>query len=67
MAGRVAAIILAAGFSGRMVEFKPLLSLGGITVMERCVTLFREAGIDDVRVVTGHRGADHRAAQPIVA
>jgi molybdenum cofactor cytidylyltransferase len=56
--GHVAAIILAAGFSERMGEFKPLLPLGGETILERCVTLFREAGIDDVRVVTGHRGVE---------
>ena len=52
MAGNVVAIVLAAGFSERMGEFKPLLPLGGVTVLERCVALFRNAGIDDVRVVT---------------
>jgi molybdenum cofactor cytidylyltransferase len=56
--GHVAAIVLAAGFSERMGEFKPLLPLGGETILERCVALFREAGIDDVRVVTGHRGGE---------
>jgi molybdenum cofactor cytidylyltransferase len=56
--GHVAAFILAAGLSERMGEFKPLLPLGGETILERCVALFREAGIDDVRVVTGHRGAE---------
>jgi len=58
MAGNVVAIVLAAGFSERMGEFKPLLPLGGVTVLERCVALFRNAGIDDVRVVTGHRGVE---------
>jgi CTP:molybdopterin cytidylyltransferase MocA len=56
--GHVAAIILAAGLSERMGEFKPLLSLGGMTILERCVAIFREEGIGDVRVVTGHRGAE---------
>jgi molybdenum cofactor cytidylyltransferase len=56
--GHVAAIVLAAGFSERMGEFKPLLTLSGKTTVERCVALFRDAGIDDVRVVTGHRGAE---------
>ena len=51
----VAAIIPAAGFSERMGNFKPLLPLGGITILERCVKLFRESGIGDVRVVVGHR------------
>jgi CTP:molybdopterin cytidylyltransferase MocA len=58
MAGKVAAIILAAGYSERMGEFKPLLPLGGITILERTVTLFKGVGINDVRVVTGHRGAE---------
>lgn len=56
MAGNVAAIVLAAGLSERMGELKPLLHLGGVTILERTVTLFQGAGIDDVRVVTGHRG-----------
>jgi molybdenum cofactor cytidylyltransferase len=58
MAGNVAAIVLAAGFSERMGEFKPLLPLCKVSTLERCVTLFRDADIDDVRVVTGHRGAE---------
>jgi molybdenum cofactor cytidylyltransferase len=55
MEKRIAAIILAAGFSSRMGEFKPLLPLGDSTVLERVVTLFHDAGIRDVRVVVGHR------------
>lgn len=58
MAGNVTAIVLAAGFSERMGEFKPLLRLGEITILERTVTLFQDAGVDDVRVVTGYRGAE---------
>jgi CTP:molybdopterin cytidylyltransferase MocA/HD superfamily phosphohydrolase YqeK len=58
MTGNVAAIILAAGLSERMGEFKPLLPLGGVTIMERVVTLFQSAGIENIRVVIGHRGAE---------
>jgi putative nucleotidyltransferase with HDIG domain len=54
----IAAIILSAGYSSRMGEFKPLLTLGDATVLERDVSLFRDAGIEDVRVVIGHRAAD---------
>jgi len=64
MDGNVVAIVLAAGFSERMGEFKPLLPLGGVTILERCVTLFRDAGIGDVRVVTGHRGNE---LEPLLA
>src|SRR6185369_1259683 len=58
MSGNVAALVLAAGFSSRMGEFKPLLDLAGMTALERAVTLFRSAGVQDVRVVTGHRAAE---------
>lgn len=54
----VAALILSAGLSSRMGDFKPLLPLGGVPALERCVSLFRSAGIEDVRVVTGHRSRE---------
>jgi len=54
----IAAIILSAGYSSRMGEFKPLLPLGNATVLERDVSLFRDAGIEDVRVVIGHRAEE---------
>ncbi len=34
--------------------FKPLLPLGGVPVLERCVRMFRNAGVEDVVCVTGH-------------
>lgn len=54
----IAAIILAAGYSSRMGAFKPLLPFAGTTVLERSITLFRAAGIADIRVVIGHRADD---------
>lgn len=51
----IAVIILAAGFSSRMGEFKPLLKLGTYTAIEHAVRCFLQAGIRDVRVVVGHR------------
>ena len=56
--GRIAAIVLAAGYSSRMGEFKPLLPIGDTTILERVVTTFREADIRDIRVVIGHRSAE---------
>lgn len=56
--GRIAAIVLAAGYSSRMGEFKPLLPIGDTTVLERVVTTFRDADIRDIRVVIGHRSAE---------
>ncbi|CCO09208.1 nucleotidyltransferase family protein [Desulforamulus hydrothermalis] len=57
---KIAALILAAGFSSRMGTFKPLLQLGNITIIERVVTTFRCAGITDIKVVIGHRASEMR-------
>ena len=51
----LAAIVLAAGLSSRMVEFKPLLPLAGAMALERSIGLFRAASIAEVIVVLGHR------------
>ena len=56
------AIILAAGYSRRMRRFKPLLTLGKRTVLERVVSLYRSAGVTDIRVVTGFRSQTIRSA-----
>jgi len=54
----IAAIILSAGYSSRMGEFKPLLSFGDTTVLERVISLFHDGGVQDVRVVIGHRAPE---------
>ena len=64
MACRVTALILAAGLSSRMKRFKPLLPLGGMTALERIVRTYREAGVENVRVVVGHR---HEDLEPALA
>ncbi|MDR7865836.1 MAG: NTP transferase domain-containing protein [Sporomusaceae bacterium] len=60
-AGKLAAIILAAGCSSRAPGFKPLLPLGEATVIETAVGGLRRAGIGDIAVVVGHRAADLQA------
>jgi molybdenum cofactor cytidylyltransferase len=52
------AVILAAGFSSRMGGFKPLMQLGGQSLIERCAGLFRQAGILTVLIVTGYRSEE---------
>lgn len=54
MAEKLAAIILAAGFSSRMGSCKAMLPLGTSTVLEQVVELFHGCGISEVIVVTGH-------------
>ena len=56
------AIILAAGLSSRMGQFKPLMSLGDRTILERVLALCESSNIDDIVVVIGHRAADMRSA-----
>ena len=51
---RIAAIILAAGFSERMVDFKPLLKIGSKTALQKCLDLFASAAIEDILVISGH-------------
>jgi len=51
---RLAAVVLAAGLGSRMRALKPLLPLGRETALARVVRLFREAGVVDVIVITGH-------------
>lgn len=58
MAEGIAALITAAGYSSRMGDFKPLLKLGTFTAVERAVRCFRLAGVNDIRVVTGHRAPE---------
>lgn len=56
----VAAILLAAGRSRRMGAFKPLLPFGDKTVIEHCISTLREAEIDPIVVVLGHRADEVR-------
>ncbi len=55
MVHRLSAVILAAGLSSRMGELKTVLPLGTGTVLDRCLELFRDCGVEDLVVVTGHR------------
>jgi len=54
------AILLAAGKSQRMGEFKPLLPFGNQTVIESCIDYLQRGGVDKIVVVVGHRAADVR-------
>jgi molybdenum cofactor cytidylyltransferase len=49
------ALILAAGRSSRMGEFKPLMLLEGKTVLERLLNTYLKAGVSEALVVLGHR------------
>lgn len=52
----ITALILAAGYSSRMGDFKPLLKLGDRTAIEHTIRLFAHVPTGCVKVVTGYRG-----------
>ena len=54
------ALILAAGLSSRMKSFKPLLPLGGKSIIEHTISRFLEAGLqkDDILVVIGRKAEE---------
>ena len=48
-----AGLILAAGLSSRMGEFKPLMKIDRHNPLEILIRHFKKAGVDDIFVVTG--------------
>jgi molybdenum cofactor cytidylyltransferase len=50
----VSAIVLAAGSSTRMGTVKPLVRIGGETMLERTLSALRESRVDEIIVVLGH-------------
>ncbi len=49
-----AALIVAAGMSSRMGDFKPMLNIGSISIAQRVVATFQQAGVDKIVMVTGY-------------
>lgn len=52
---RCAAVIAAAGLSSRMRDFKPMLCLGDMTMIESVIGSLRQAGVEEIVVVTGYK------------
>lgn len=57
----ISAILLAAGESRRMGDFKQLLPFGSTTIIDCAITALVDAGVDELIVVVGHRAQDLRA------
>ena len=53
----VGALIVAAGMSSRMGDFKPMLNIGSISIAQRIVATFHQAGVNKIVVVTGYNAA----------
>ena len=56
------AIVLAAGLSSRMRDFKPLLPFDGSPMLWRVIDSLQNGGVSLVIVVTGHRREDVESA-----
>lgn len=54
---QTAAVIVAAGMSSRMGDFKPMLNIGSISIAQRVVATFQQAGVDKIVMVTGYNAA----------
>lgn len=54
-------IVLAAGLSSRMGDFKPLLKIGNKVLIEATIDTLLEAGINEIVVVLGYRGSEIQA------
>ena len=52
-----AALIVAAGMSSRMGDFKPMLNVGSISIAQRVVATFQQAGVDKIVMITGYNAA----------
>ena len=52
---QTAALIVAAGMSSRMGDFKPMLSIGSITIAQRVIATFHQAGIEKIVMITGYQ------------
>ncbi len=54
----IGAVVVAAGMSSRMGDFKPMLSLGELTISRRLITSLKQAGVDRIVVICGYRAED---------
>lgn len=55
---KISLIILAAGYSSRMGDFKPLLKIKNRTALEHIVDSFNKADVKDIIVVIGHNAQE---------
>ena len=51
---QIGALIVAAGMSSRMGGFKPMLSIGSISVAQRIIATLHQAGVSKIVMVTGY-------------
>lgn len=52
---QTAALIVAAGMSRRMGEFKPMLNIGSISMAQRVIATLQQSGVSKIVMVTGYQ------------
>lgn len=52
---KTGALIVAAGMSSRMGDFKPMMNIGSISIAQRVVLTLQQAGVDKIVMVTGFK------------
>ena len=50
----IGAVIVAAGMSSRMGDFKPMLNIGSISIAQRIIATFHQADVTKIVMVTGY-------------
>lgn len=55
------AVIVAAGMSTRMAQYKQLMKIGDLAMAERVIVNFQQAGVKEIVMVTGHRASELEA------
>ena len=66
---QTAAVIVAAGMSSRMGDFKPMLNIGSISIAQRIVATFHQVNINRIVVITGYNALQlerHLANQGLI-
>jgi molybdenum cofactor cytidylyltransferase len=56
----IGVLIIAAGYSSRMHDFKPLLPFGKTSALKRLILTYQAHGIESIYVVVGHRQEEIR-------
>ena len=51
-------LIVAAGFSSRMGDFKPLMKMGGKTLIEHALNTFSTINTKHIVIITGHKSSE---------
>lgn len=66
---KTGAVIVAAGMSSRMGDFKPMLNIGSISIAQRVIATLQQGGVKYIVVITGYQAAmleRHLANQGVV-